>query len=94
MKKATIDFTGCKYMMEIYLRIEEGLELTEGYVRCWDAFWDTLRFDCPFNFITVKGMSTVNKELLPYIEPMKELMEKHKQYQLHKTFTFDYEFID
>lgn len=94
MKKATIDLTGCQYLGEIHQRIKEALDFPDGYGENWSAFHDFLTIDCPVNFITVKGMNTIDKKLLPYLAPMREIMEQHKQYWKNSKHPFDYEFVD
>ena len=94
MYKATIDLTGCKYLMELHERIEKGLNLEEGYGRNWYAFWDDINKNISYRFITVKGSKTVAKELKSSVEKMREILEENKQYWAHSKHPFDYEFID
>lgn len=94
MIKATIDLTGCRYLGEVHQRIKKALDFPEGYGENWHAFKDMLTIDCPVNFITVKGLNTIKKELIPYVEPMKKIMEAHKQYWANSDCPFDYEFVD
>lgn len=94
MRKATIDLTGCKYLGEFFQRVTKALNFPEGHVENWYGFEDALTIDCPMNFITVKGMNTVDKKLLPYLAPMREIMEQHKQYWKNSRHPFDYEFVD
>lgn len=94
MIKATIDLTDCRYLGEIHQRIKEALDFPEGYGENWYAFKDMLTRDCPVNFITVKGFSTISKELISFVTPMREIMEAHKQYWADSDCPFDYEFVD
>lgn len=94
MKKAVIDLTNCKSVGEIHLRIKEALDFPDGYGEHWDAFWDMLSFDSPDDFITVKGVNTMSPDLIRYIQPMKEILEEHKQHLATTKYPFDYEFID
>lgn len=94
MIKATIDLTGCQYLGEFHQRIKEALDFPDGYGENWDAFKDMLTIDCPVNFITVKGYNSINKELFPFVAPMKEIMEAHKQRWANSDCPFDYEFVD
>ena len=94
MKKTTIDLTGCRYLGEIHQRIKEALDFPDGYGENWDAFEDMLTIDCPVNFITVKGFSTISKELISFVTPMREIMEAHKQHWADSDCPFDYEFVD
>ena len=94
MKKATIDLTNCKYIMELHERIEKGLDLEEGYGKNWSAFWDEINRNTPYKFITVKGSKTVSKELKGSVEKMREILERNKQDWAHSKYPFDYEFVD
>jgi len=94
VKKATIDLTNCKYIMELHERIEKGLDLEEGYGRNWSAFWDDINKNSLCKFITVKGSQTVANELKGSVEKMREILERNKQYWAHSKHPFDYEFID
>ncbi len=94
LKKATIDLTDCKYLMELHERIKDGLKLQDGYGRNWDAFWDDINRNIEFNFITIKGSKTVADELKGSVEIMHELLEDNKQYWAHCSSPFDYEFVD
>ena len=93
-KVVTLDLSGCQSLGEIHQRIKKAFDFPDFYGENWDAFEDMLTIDCPVNFITVKGINTINKELRPYIEPMKEIMEAHKQQWIHSDCPFDYQFID
>ncbi len=94
MKKATIDLTDCKYLMDLHERIRVGLDFPKGYGRNWSAFWDMLNRDCQYNFVTIKGSKTVAKELHSSVEKMKVVLERNKQSWAHIKNLFDYEFID
>lgn len=92
-KKAVIDLTDCKYIMDLHERIRVSLDFPEGYGKNWDAFWDMLNRDCEYHYVIVKGINTVAKELNDSIEKMQKIMEKNKQYWKDRC-PFDYEFID
>lgn len=94
MKKATIDLTDCKYLMDLHERIRVSLDFPRGYGKNWDAFWDMLNRDCEYHYVTVKGSETVADELKGSVEIMKEIMEKNKKYRAHAKHPFNYEFID
>ena len=72
MRKATIDLTDCKYLMELHERIRVGLNLQDGYGRNWSAFWDDINRNIKCDFITVKGSNTVADELKGSVEKMRE----------------------
>lgn len=94
MKKATIDLTGCKYLMDLHERIRVALDFPKGYERNWDAFWDLLHRECEYDFITVVGANMVADELKPAVETMQNLMQKDKDYWANSKHPVDYEFID
>lgn len=94
MKKATIDLSGCKYLLEMHERIRVALDFPKGYGMNWDAFWDLINRDCEYNFVTVKGSNTVSKELNNSVKMMKNILEENKQYWAHSDCPFDYEFVD
>ena len=94
MKKATIDLTNCKYLMELHERIRVGLDLQEGYGRNWSAFWDEINRNINYDFITVKGSNTVADELKESVKLMRELLEDNKQDWANSKCPVDYEFVD
>ena len=94
MKKATIDLTDCKYLMELHERIKTGLHLDDGYGRNMDAFWDEINRNIAYDYIIVKGSQTVSKELKGSVEKMREILERNKRDWAHSKYPFDYEFID
>ena len=94
VKKATIDLTDCKYLMELHERIKTGLHLDDGYGKNMYAFWDEINRNIPYKFITVKGSKTVSKDLTGKVEMMHEILERNKQDWAHSKHPFDYEFID
>jgi len=94
MKKATIDLTDCKYLLELHERIRVALDFPKGYGKNWDAFWDFLNMECTYDYVTVKGSNTVSKDLGGSIQKMKEIMERNKQYYKNSRKPFDYEFIN
>jgi len=94
MKKAVIDFTNCNTIGEIHLRIKGALNFPDGYGETWYAFWDMLSFDCPIKFVTVKGINNMNADLIRYVQPIRKILEEHKQNWADTKYPFDYEFID
>ena len=93
MKKAVIDLTDCKYIIDLHERIKTGMGFPDWYGRNWSAFWDMINKETDCEFITIKGSKTVTKELEKSVEIMRELLEKNKQFWKDKC-PFDYEFID
>lgn len=94
MKKAVIDLTGCKYLLELHERIRVALNFPEWYGKNWDAFWDMINRDCEYNYIIIKGSNTVSKELAESIKTMRDILEENKQDWAHSAHPCDYEFID
>lgn len=94
MKRAIIDLTNCKYLIEMHERINTGLDLEEGYGRNWSAFWDEINRNIKYDFITVKGSETVSKELTGSVEKMHKILERNKRSWAHSDHPFDYEFVD
>ena len=94
MRKATIDLTDCKYLMELHERIRKALDFPEWYGKNWDAFWDLLHRECKYDYITVIGANTVADELKPSITKMKKLLEKDKKYWESSNHPVSYEFVD
>ena len=94
MKKAVIDLTGCKYLLELHERIRIALNFPDWYGKNWDAFWDMINRDCEYNFIIIKGSDTVSKELAGSIKTMRDILEENRQDWSNSDNPFDYEFID
>jgi len=94
LKKAVIDLTGCKYLLELHERIRIALNFPDWYGKNWDAFWDMINRDCEYNFITIKGSDTVSKELAGSIKTMRDILEENRQEWSNSDNPFDYEFID
>lgn len=94
MRKATIDLTDCKYLLEMHERIRVALDFPKGYGMNWDAFWDSLNRDCEYDYIEVIGSDTVAEELKPSVKMMKDIMEENKQYWASSKRPPDYKFID
>ena len=91
MKKAIIDLTDCKYIMDLHERIRVSLDFPDWYGKNWSAFWDCLSVDCEYNFITVTGESRVADILKESVAKMNELLERNRRYWHGQ---FDYEIID
>jgi len=94
MKKATIDLTDCKYLLELHERIRVALDFPVWYGKNWDAFWDLIHRECTYDYVIIKGSNTVSKDLVGSVKMMKDIMEENKQYYKNSKKPFDYEFID
>lgn len=93
MRKAIIDLTDCKYVVDLHERIRVGMKFPDWYGKNWDAFWDMINRETDCEFVTVKGIKTISPSLENSIEIMRELLEKNKQYWKDRC-PFDYEFLD
>ena len=51
IKKATIDLTDCKHIMDLHERIKVSLSFPDWYGKNWDAFWDMINRDCQYNYV-------------------------------------------
>lgn len=94
MKEAIIDLTDCKHLIEMHERIRVALNFPKGYGMNWDAFWDMINRDCEYDYIIVKGSSTVADELIGSVKKMRDALEENKRYWLDSKHPFNYEFID
>ena len=56
--EATLDLTDCKYLGELHQRIKVALDFPEHYGENWSAFWDSLRFDSPVEYVRIVGECT------------------------------------
>lgn len=93
MKKAIIDFTGCKYFHELHQRIQKALDFPDYYGGNLDAFWDCINRDCDVNFVTIVGCETLSEELKQMVGKMIDLLEENKQYWSNSDCPFDYKVI-
>lgn len=94
MKKAVIDLTDCKYLLEMHERIRLSLNFPKWYGNNWSAFWDLLHRECEYDYIVVKGSTTVSEDLKQSVQTMKQLLEKDKKHWINSNHPVDYEFID
>ena len=58
-----LDLTDCQYLGELHKRIKVALEFPDHYGENWDAFWDSLRFDSPVDYIKIIGEHTMPDDL-------------------------------
>lgn len=94
MEKAILDLTDCKYLPEMHERMKAALQFPPYYGRNWDAFWDSLTYESPVEYIEIRGESTVSKDLRPSLEKMHEILKKVKQKRAEFGWAFDYEVVD
>ena len=93
-KTATIDLTDCKYLGELHLRIKKALEFPEHYGENWSAFWDSLRFDSPVDYVIIVGEHTLPPSFKPHIDKMHEILQRCKDECVRFGEAFDFEIID
>ncbi len=89
-----LDLTNCKYLGEMHERIRVAFDWPEWYGQNWSAFCDLLWSDCTAEEIIVTGSNTVSKELITYVEKMKELLEREKAHRMKYDEKFEVLFID
>ena len=94
MKKAVIDLTGCKYLLELHERIRIALNFPDWYGNNWDAFWDSLRFDSPVDYIKIIGEHTMPDDLKRHLNIMHELLQDCKNERASYGHVFDFEVVD
>ena len=94
MEKAILDFTGCKYYSEFHKRIQEALQFPEYYGKNWSAFWDSLMWESPVEYVEIYGEHTLPDEWKPQIEKMHEIIEEVKTECRKRDWEFDYVIID
>ena len=72
MKSITVDFSGCKYPLDLHNKIKEALGLPEWYGNSLDALWDMLT-----GFIkTPINITAVYKPETKYAEDLRESVIK------------------
>lgn len=77
MKRVTIDFSECKYYLELYYTIKDKLGLSKECGNNLDALWDYLTggyVDCCE--ICLKGMDKVPKTLQSELKEIIEIFKK------------------
>lgn len=88
--EATLDLTDCKYLGELHERIQVALDFPEHYGKNWSAFWDSLRFDSPVEYVEIHGEETVADDLKRHLEKMHEIMQRCKEERASLGLYFDY----
>lgn len=79
MKTVVINFSKCKYPMDLHSEIKEKLELPEWYGNNLDALWDMLTgfIETPVNITVIfkpetKAAEALNENVMKIIETFKE----------------------
>lgn len=86
MKNIVIDFSKCKYPMDLHNEIREKLELPEWYGNNLDALWDVLTgfIETPVNITVVfkpetKATENLKENVLKIIETFNEASEEDEE---------------
>ncbi len=88
-KTVTVDFTGCKYYLEMFEIIRVAFDFPEWQGTNWSAFWDSLTFDSPAEKVIVIGADKLPAEY--NINIMLKILEGCKQDRIKHGHKFDYE---
>ena len=86
MKTITIDFTDCRYMIELYEEMDKALGFPKGYGKNLDALWDCLTgfIETPVE-VHFKGIECLPKDLqqeaLKIFQVFVEAEEKYGEVQ-------------
>ena len=74
MQKIILDFTGCKYFMQVHERLKNAFCFPDYYGNNWSALWDLLQYytDKPL-LVEVKGIHKLPKEWKESIDIMFEV---------------------
>lgn len=92
--EATLDLTDCKYLGELHQRIKKALNFPDYYGENWDAFWDSLRFECPAEHIRIIGEHTMPDDLQKHLDKMHGIMQRCKEERASWGDHFSFEVID
>lgn len=86
MKTIVIDFSKCKYPMDLHNEIREKLELPEWYGNNIDALWDVLTgfIETPVNITVIfepktKSAENLRESVLKIIETFKEAAQEDEE---------------
>ena len=86
MKTVVIDFSKCKYPMQLHNEIREKLELPEWYGNNLDALWDMLTgfIETPINIKVIfkpenESVENLKESVLIIIETFKEAAEEDEE---------------
>ena len=94
MKKAIIDLTDCKYLMDLHERIKDGMGFPEWYGKNWNAFWDLMWSECDADKVIIKGELTLPKEFEKSLSIMHEILDDKIVFNEKCNFnTFSYEIV-
>ena len=94
MNRAVLDLSNCKDALEMHERFKHTLEFPEYYGKNWSAFWDSLMYDSPVDYVEVHGEGSVAEELRPMLEKFHEILDRVKNNHAKLGWVFDYKIID
>lgn len=90
MKTVVIDFSKCKYPMDLHNEIREKLELPEWYGDNLDALWDMLTgfIETPIEITVIykpenKAAENLKENVLKVIETFKEASEEDEEIKIN-----------
>ena len=90
MKTVVIDFSKCKYPMDLHNEIREKLELPEWYGDNLDALWDMLTgfIETPIEVTVIykpenKMAENLKESVLEVIETFKEASEEDEEIKIN-----------
>ena len=97
----TLDFSGCRYIDDMHLRIKRAFGFPDYYGENWDAFWDLIRGTRDNTIVEIRGLSSLPKELraegdqmIACLEDNIEEMKKLKQRRPDFDCRFGYRVLD
>lgn len=76
-KTIILDLTDCKCLGELHERIRVAFDFPEWYGANLDAFWDFLSRESDADSVTIKGVETMSKDLIDYMENIYRLLDKN-----------------
>ena len=77
MPKIILDFTGCKYFMQVHERLKKAFGFPDYYGNNWDALWDCMDDYCwPSMLVLIKGIDSLPKDWLDYLKIMFEIFQE------------------
>lgn len=88
-----LDLTGCKYLLEVHLRIKEAFHFPDFYGQNWSAFWDLLWSECTADKVKIIGEEKLPKEFEPQLVIMHGILERLKEHRAECGEVFDYEIV-
>lgn len=97
MKEGTrvvLDFSGCRYIAEMHMRLKESLLLPEYYGQNWDALLDFLLMDSPVEYIEIRGEEELPKELKSILPDLHDCLDIVKERCTGTGLKFDYRIVD